>query len=238
MITNLLFLRTAQLLLRKLLDMAQQVASTPMTPTLINTKQLLGKCFAYCFAELLPLQSLLMCDTNWNLPEAVISKSSRRSKLSEQVSHIRIGVTMVKVLKNYIETEESFAVVEAASNLLKDIFSSVSPLRWEKYSTLLFKRYKHCSVTWVIQMCPGRNCFQVLVVLIHTQKISWNHTSQIMEVELQMDNQVRNRSCSSMMKTSGCLKASTMLGSAALLSRCAFTILNISYGQSVLFFVA
>ena len=37
---------------------------------------------------------------------------------------------MVKVLKNYIETEESFAVAEAASDLLKDLFSVQSPIRF------------------------------------------------------------------------------------------------------------
>lgn len=100
---------------------------------LMKTKHLLGRCFAYCFAELLPIQSQLMCDTNWNLPEPVrgTGGSGRRSlKPPDQLSLCRAGTTMVKVLKNYIETEESFAVAEAASDLLKDLFSVQSPIRF------------------------------------------------------------------------------------------------------------
>jgi hypothetical protein len=98
-----------------------------------TTNHLLGQCIANCFADLLPLQSQLTSYTVWNLP--MLSESSRGSsrrggRLGETLRFSSIGNTMVKILKCSVETEDEFRVAEAASNLIKDLFRSGSPLRY------------------------------------------------------------------------------------------------------------
>ncbi len=112
--------------------MARQLALAPFTTATKNTKHLLGRCLAYSFADLLPIHADSACEVTWNLPTLVDSSrggSRRTSRLSEQISLLKVGATMVKVLKCYIETEEVYPVAEAASNLLKDLFRAESPFR-------------------------------------------------------------------------------------------------------------
>jgi hypothetical protein len=120
--------RTARRLFSKLLHMGQQSSAIANT----TTNHLLGQCIANCFADLLPVQSQLTSYTVWNLPtlsDSVRGTSRRCARTGETLRFLKIGGTMVKILKCCVETEDEFKVVEAASNLIKDLFRCGSPLR-------------------------------------------------------------------------------------------------------------
>jgi hypothetical protein len=120
--------RMAMQLFSKLLNMAQQSSAISNT----TTNHLLGQCIAYCFADLLPLQSQVTSYTVWNLPtlsDSFRGASRRGARVGETLRYSSIGSTMLKILKCCIETEDEFRVVEAASNLIKDLFRTGSPFR-------------------------------------------------------------------------------------------------------------
>jgi hypothetical protein len=111
--------------------MAQESSSSARTTTI----HLLGRNMACCFAELLPIQFYSMGETSWDLPTLIFARATSRqnqgSESFERAGFANIGSSMLKSLKFYIETEDSFSVTEAASDLLKDLFRLNSPFRFD-----------------------------------------------------------------------------------------------------------